>query len=152
LPPFDRIVEEHGPAVLRFCAARLGADRAEDCFQETMIAGLRAYGSQLREPRAIRTYLLSIAARKAIDMGRARAREPQPPDAVDPLGAAYEHEPTDEALWAKVHALPNKQRQAVILRYRGDLIYAEIAEVMQISEAAARRNLFEGLEQLRKET
>jgi DNA-directed RNA polymerase specialized sigma24 family protein len=55
-PPFERVVELHGPDVLRFCAARVGADRAEDCFQETMLSALRAYES-LREAGAIRSWL-----------------------------------------------------------------------------------------------
>jgi DNA-directed RNA polymerase specialized sigma24 family protein len=38
----------------------------------------------------------------------------------------------------------------VTLRYLGDLTHAEIAEVMGTSEAAARRNVFEGLSRLRE--
>ena len=43
LPPFEQVVDQHGPAVLRFCAAQAGSARAEDCFQDTMLAALRAY-------------------------------------------------------------------------------------------------------------
>lgn len=151
LPPFDRVVEEHGPAVLRFCASELGADRAEDCFQEAMMAALRAY-AQLRDPAAVRAWLFSIAARKATDAHRAHARAAQPTDDIDSRAVTKEvSAPADEALWEQVRALPEKQRQAVMLRYRGDLTYGEIAEVMQISNSAARRNVFEGLTQLRKE-
>ena len=51
LPPFERVVAVHGPAVLRFCAVQVGRERAEDCFQETMIAALRAYDT-VRDPAA----------------------------------------------------------------------------------------------------
>ncbi len=57
----------------------------------------------------------------------------------------------DDALWRRVRTLPDKQREAVALRYVADLSHREIAEVMETSEAAARRNVFEGLEQLRKQ-
>jgi RNA polymerase sigma factor (sigma-70 family) len=150
LPPFERVVSEHGPAVLRFCAAQVGPARAEDCFQETMLAALRAYDG-LRDPPAIRAWLLSIAARKAIDEHRAHARAPQPTGDVDAL-AGGEHAPGGhETLWEHVRALPAQQRRAVTLRYRADLTHAEIAAVMQTSEPAARRNVFEGLKRLRRD-
>ena len=150
LPPFDRVVEAHGPAVLRFCAAQAGRERAEDCFQETMLAALRAYG-HVRDPQAIRAWLFSIAARKAIDAHRSSARAPQPTEDAEALAVSEDTTLRDEALWEEVRALPGKQRQAIFLRYRADLTHAEIAQVMQTSEPAARRNVFEGLRRLRND-
>lgn len=152
-PPFDRVLEEHGPAVLRFCAAQVGAQRADDCFQETMLSALRAYG-KLRDPHAVKTWLFSIAARKAIDTQRANARTADPTEETDEHAAAPEQRPAveQEELWERVRALPDKQRQAVTLRYRGDLTNREVAQIMQITEAAARRNVFEGLKRLREDT
>jgi RNA polymerase sigma factor (sigma-70 family) len=152
LPPFEHVVEQHGPAVLRFCRAQAGRERAEDCFQETMLAALRAYG-EVRDARAIRAWLFAIAARKAIDEHRGRARAPQPVADVEPLAtpAARAPAPRDPALWAHVERLPAKQRQAVALRYLGGLSHREIAAIMATSDAAARRNVFEGLARLRRE-
>ena len=151
LPPFERVVEAHGPALLRFCALEAGPGGADDCFQETMIAALRSYGS-LRDGDAVRSWLFAIAARKAVDAHRAAARRPLPVEDVPALAGAVEPVYRDEALWERVRALPDKQRQAVTLRYLADLSHREIAEVMGISEPAARRNAFEGLERLRRET
>ena len=148
LPPFEHVVDEHGRAVLRFCAAQVGPDRAEDCFQETMLSALRAY-DQVRDPEAIRSWLFSIASRKAIDAHRARARAPEPIADVEQLPVADEPEPSDGLLWQHVRSLPPKQRQAVSLRYVADLSHREIAMVMQTSEAAARRNVYEALVHLR---
>jgi RNA polymerase sigma factor (sigma-70 family) len=150
LPPFERVVDQHGPALLRFCAAEAGPERADDVFQETLLAALRAY-EDLREPRAIRAWLFSIAARKAIDLYRERARAPEPAPDLEALGAAEGASEPDPALWSRVRALPPKQRQAVTLRYRADLSHREIARVLGISEAAARRNVFEALARLREE-
>jgi len=147
-PPFERVVSKHGPALLRFCSAQVGAERAEDCLQETLLAALRAYG-ELRDADALRAWLFSIAARKASDNHRAHARTPQPTEVVDTAAVAEDAPPRDETLWDHVRALPDKQRHAVILRYRADLTHAEIAQVMGTSEPAARRNVFEGLERLR---
>jgi RNA polymerase sigma factor (sigma-70 family) len=150
LPPFERVVDLHGPALLRFCAAQVGPERAEDCFQETMLAALRAYGS-VRDAGALRAWLFSIAARKAIDSHRAQGRAPQPAEELESLAAQVPAAEREPALWARVRELPDKQRQAVSLRYLADLSHKEIAEIMGTTDAAARRNLFEGLARLRKE-
>ena len=71
------MIELHGPAVLRFCVAQTGTERGEDVFQETMLAALRAY-DEVRDATAIRSWLFSIAARKAVDSHRGRARAPEP--------------------------------------------------------------------------
>ncbi len=86
-----------------------------------------------------------------VDAHRASARAPQPVADPEPLAAAKPAAPRDPALWAQVRRLPAKQRQAVVLRYLGDLSHREIAAVMATSEAAARRNVFEGLARLRQE-
>ncbi|MGH2801874.1 MAG: RNA polymerase sigma factor, partial [Thermoleophilaceae bacterium] len=43
LPPFQALLEEHRLDVYRFCVATAGPFEADDCFQETWIAALRAY-------------------------------------------------------------------------------------------------------------
>ncbi|HEY3435582.1 MAG TPA: sigma factor, partial [Solirubrobacterales bacterium] len=55
----------------------VGRDGAEDCFQETFLAALRAY-PQLDDARNLRGWLLTIAHRKAIDFHRAKGRRPVP--------------------------------------------------------------------------
>ncbi len=54
-------------------------------------------------------------------------------------------------LWNAVAMLPAKQRAAVVLRYLLDAEYATVAATMGTSEAAARRNVHEGLKRLRQE-
>lgn len=150
LPPFEHVVAQHGRAVLRYCVAEAGAERGEDCFQETMLAALRAY-AEVRDAGAIRGWLFAIAARKVIDAHRAVVRAPEAVEDIAALARADEHAPRDVALWARVARLPEKQRRAVTLRYAADLSHREIAQVMDTSEAAARRNVFEGLARLEQE-
>ena len=116
----------------------------------TALAALRAY-DDVRDAAAVRSWLFAIAARKAVDTHRRRAREPEPVADLDPPADGEEIAVRDGALWRRVRRLPDKQREAVALRYVADLSHREIAEVMGTSEAAARRNVFEGLEQLRKQ-
>lgn len=158
LAPFELVLEEHGPAVLRFCVARLGPHAGEDAFQEAVISALRAY-PELRDAGAVRGWLFAIAHRKTIDAARSAARAPRPVGAAEDfesvgsaaatasvLGGAVAR---DDMVWQHVRALPPKQREAVTLRYLADLTPGEVAEVMGTSPEAARRNVFEGLRRLR---
>ena len=115
------------------------------------MAALRAYPN-LRSDSNLRGWLMTIAHRKAIDHVRARARRPVP-DAEAGVTTAVEDPPASglDPLWGRVARLPDKQRTAVALRFLGDLSHAEIGETMGISEAAARRNVHQGLQRLRKE-
>jgi RNA polymerase sigma factor (sigma-70 family) len=54
-------------------------------------------------------------------------------------------------IWRLVAALPPKQRAAVALRFVCDLPHREIAAALGTSEEAARRNVHEGIKQLRLE-
>jgi RNA polymerase sigma-70 factor (ECF subfamily) len=47
----------------------------------------------------------------------------------------------DPELWAAVAALPPRQREAIVLRYVGDLTEREVATVLGISEGAASNAL-----------
>ena len=153
LPPFQRVLDEHRDVVHRFLIAAAGPNEADDCFQETFLAALRAY-PRLRSESNVRGWLLTIAYRKAIDAHRARGRRAVPVAEVDRGGAedpALRSAGEEPELWARVRALPEKQRAAVVLRYVADLSHAEAAEVIGCSEAAARRSLHEALTKLRKD-
>lgn len=85
-----------------------------------------------------------------MDATRDQSRQPTP--AADDA-AADVPAPTrdlDSGLWEDVKSLPPKQREAIGLRFIGDLSPAEIGDVMGTSEGAARRNVHEGLKQLRR--
>ena len=148
-PPFQRLLDEHAEAVLRFCRASVGPLDGDDCFQETVVAALRTY-PRLRHTDNLRGWLLTIAHRKALDLHRGRARRAIPSDDIDP-GHVDPPPMGDETLWAAVHELPPKQRGAVLLRFVGDLSHREIAQALDSSEDAARRALADGLAKLRKE-
>jgi RNA polymerase sigma factor (sigma-70 family) len=151
LPPFQELIDGHGPDVHRFLVAMVGSAVADDCYQETWISALRAY-PRLRDAANLRGWLLTIAHRKAIDQVRARARRPVPVGDV-PEQAAPEPASSNgqDDLWRLVRELPPKQRTAIALRYVFDAAHADIASVMGTSEDAARRNVFEGLKRLRTE-
>ncbi|HET7122361.1 MAG TPA: sigma-70 family RNA polymerase sigma factor [Solirubrobacterales bacterium] len=150
LPPFQTVLDEHSRAVMAVLQGAVGRDGAEDCFQETFLAALRAY-PKLEDARNLRGWLLTIAHRKAIDHHRANGRRPIPVAEVAETAVADGIPEPDDGLWAAVGALPPKQRAAVALRFGSDLPHAEIADALGCSPAAARRSLHEGIKRLRKE-
>jgi RNA polymerase sigma factor (sigma-70 family) len=153
LPPLQMLLDAHGRDVHRFLVATVGGADADDCYQETWLAALRAY-PRLRDASNLRSWILTIAHRKAIDHVRARKRHAVPVAEVpESAGAAAPsaRAPRDEELWARVRGLPTKQRTAIGLRFVADAAYAEISSVMGTSEEAARRNVHEGLRRLRLE-
>jgi RNA polymerase sigma factor (sigma-70 family) len=149
LPAFQTLLDAHGRDVHRFLVATVGSSDADDCYQETWLAALRAY-PRLRDASNLRSWILTVAHHKAIDHLRARARHAVPVADVPERPAPAPAE-GDEELWARVRELPNKQRAALALRFVADAPYAEISSVMGTSEEAARRNVHEGLKRLRLE-
>jgi RNA polymerase sigma factor (sigma-70 family) len=151
LPQFQALLDAHGRDVYRFCAAMVGPVEADDCYQETWIAALRAYPG-LRSARNLRSWVLRIAHNKAMDVHRARSRRPIPVASV-PDGAASRPvgNSRDSEVLGRLKELPPKQRTAVFCRSVLGMPYAELAVVLESSEDAARRNVHEGLKRLREE-
>ena len=151
IPPFQMLLDDHRGAVYRFLVAAVGVNEADDCFQETFVAALRAY-PRLRDASNLRSWLLTIAHRKAIDAHRARNRRAIPVESVPEraAGPAADGEPGhSEGVWEAVRELPSKQRASILHRYVNDLPYADIGRIVGCSEAAARQNVRAGLASLR---
>ncbi len=152
LPPFQQLLDLYGADVQRFLVASIGPVDADDCYQETWVAALRAY-PRLRDASNLRSWIFTVAHRKVIDHVRARRRAPVPagdiPESAAPPTTARDD--PDDGLWSLVRELPEKQRTALALRYVADTGYDEISAVMGTSEDAARRNVHEALKKLRTE-
>ena len=161
IPPFQRFLDEHRAVVYRFLVATVGPNDADDCFQETFLSALRAY-PKLRDARNLRGWVLAIATRKAIDVGRARQRGPEPvpdvagllPDVAATARLAewpeFPAEHLDDSLWQDVLELPPHQRVALVHRVVLDRPYPELAAAMGISVEAARANVYQALKRLRE--
>ena len=149
LPPFQSLLDAHRSEVFRFLVASVGRNDAEDCFQDTFTAALRAY-PDLADASNLKGWLFTIAHRKAIDCHRRRSRSDLPVAKLPERGEDREPALVDQALWTRVRALPAKQRSSIVLRFVEDLPYRTIGEVTGCSEAAARQNVRAGLINLRK--
>jgi RNA polymerase sigma factor (sigma-70 family) len=144
IPPFERFYEEHRAEVLRLLRRKLGADRAEDAFQETFLRALRAY-ARLDHGEHLRAWVLTIAQNVAVDTLR-RAR----PTGELPDDGATDAEPAYAELAELTDGLGSKERAAVVLRYGYDLSYDQIASALGSSPDAARQAASTGVRRIRR--
>lgn len=146
--PFEHVVTEHGPTVLRVCRAVLGTVDADDAWSETFLAALEAY-PRLPGDANVEAWLVTIAHRKAIDILRRSGRQAQP--VADPpspaTGAGADRRDLD--LVRSLAGLPDRQRFAVVYHYLGGLPYREVAAIIGGSADAARRAASDGIAALR---
>jgi RNA polymerase sigma factor (sigma-70 family) len=146
IPVFESFYDSHNVEVLAFLRKRVGAERADDLFQETFLRALRAYG-RLEHGEHLRSWVLTIASRVIIDAHR-RAGEPT----VElPELASTELDAPLETIAPLLEGLPPKERAAVLLRYGYDLDYDQIARVLGSSGDAARQAASSGVRRLRHE-
>ncbi|OSC40368.1 RNA polymerase sigma factor [Mycobacterium decipiens] len=150
--PFEEVVAEYGPMVLRVCRAVLGPIDADDAWSETFLSALRAY-PDLRPDSNLEAWLVTIAHRRAIDVGRARTRAPTPTERLpESAGTAVSPDPAgrDLDLWSALETLPTKQRQAVAYHHLAGMPHAEVAKLLGNSADAARRATADGIKALRR--
>jgi RNA polymerase sigma factor (sigma-70 family) len=144
IPPFERFYEEHRSEVLRLLRRKLGADRAEDAFQETFLRALRAYG-RLDHGEHLRAWVLTIAQHVAIDtLRRTRPTTDLVEEGVDDTRPAYAE------LADLTDGLGPKERAAVVLRYGYDLSYDQIAAALGSTPDAARQATSTGVRRIRR--
>ena len=144
VPPFESFYVEHRDVVFGFLRRRLGAQAAEDVFQETFLRALRAY-DRLDHGEHLRSWVLTIAARLVIDTGRrakpvAHELPELPVEDGRPAYAQIEH---------LADGLPPTERAAVVLRYAYDLAYDDIADALGSTPDAARQAASAGVRRLR---
>ena len=144
IPPFEHFYEQHRAEVLRLLRRRLGADRAEDAFQETFLRALKAY-RRLDHGEHLRAWVLTIAQNVAVDALR---RSKPSAELVDT--GVEDSRPAYEDLAELTDGLPPKERAAVVLRYGYDLSYDQIASALGSSPDAARQAASTGVRRLRR--
>ena len=147
--PFEAVVEIHGPTVLRVCRAVVGAVDADDAWSETFLSAMRAYPS-LPDDANVEAWLVTIAHRRAIDIGRARSRRAIPTDTITDRAERDDYSGTDPDLAAALAMLPDKQRRSVAYHYLAGLPYVEVAAIVGGTVEAARRAAADGIATLRR--
>jgi RNA polymerase sigma-70 factor (ECF subfamily) len=134
------------------------AGEAEDVVQEAYLTLWRQAGRLDPSRGSVRSYLLTIVHRRAIDVLRRRSGRPEralvdaeqlpsaAPDPVEFASLAEERERVQRAL----QELPDDQRQAVELAYFRGLTMAELAQEQRIPIGTAKSRLRLALGRMRK--
>ncbi|MCX6365365.1 MAG: sigma-70 family RNA polymerase sigma factor [Armatimonadetes bacterium] len=148
-------------AVLSYVATRVGADAAEDITAEVFGAAFRALSRcpapapQGSEHDPARAWLFGIARHKVADhLRRPKNREtlPLPESLLAPGGpeASVERAETARALRCVLEALPELQKEALLLKYVEQLSLAEIALALGKSETAISQLLYRARQSARE--
>ena len=147
----DRLLAEHGREIQTVAQVILhDRDEAADVLAETVIAAWEK-GSSLRDPDALRPWLLRVATNRALSRRRRTARlvaldSILEPETADLRGAAEAHVAVLEGL----AFLAPRERAAIALRYLADLSVEEVARAMGTSPNTVKTQLREALAKLRR--
>jgi len=154
----DRIVVDierrHGQALFGFVRRQgLTDEQARDAVQEALLRlwhELRR-GTSIDNPQA---WSYRAIYRLAMDQHRLGRRLRLLSGRLD-LGRRHTSDPADSmsdrlAVWGEVDKLPIRQRQVLYLRYRSDLSFEEIGEVLGITASAGRSHATQALATLRR--
>jgi RNA polymerase sigma-70 factor, ECF subfamily len=139
---FEALLDAFGPRTLRYLRSLL-ADDAEDAQQEVWLAVYRSI-TTLADARAFRTWLFSATRRRAIDHLRRKRREGELfADVPYEDAAADDADPGFDAaqLDAMLAELPAPQREVLLLRYRDEMTYSEIALIVGCPVGTVRTRL-----------
>jgi RNA polymerase sigma factor (sigma-70 family) len=148
---FETLVRRHGPLVFGICRRTLGsAHDAEDAFQAAFLVLARKAG-RIREPHLLSSWLYGVAVRVANKARVRSARRREEARGAVPDRAATTIEPDRDigpVLDAEMAALPDWQRQAVLLCDVQELSRAEAAAKLGIPEGTLSSRLASGRKRL----
>ncbi len=138
------LTQRLAPRVFSHAVRMLGGDRAEaeDVAQEALLRLWRAAPGWREGEAKVTTWLYRVTANLCIDRMRKRRGGPDldsVPEPVDEAPSAAEemqNAARAEALQGALNQLPDRQRQAVILRHIEGMSNPEIAQIMDIGPRA----------------
>ena len=159
LPAFQTLVDAHWRDVARLAHALAGPVDGDDVAQQAWAQALAAYPALRSSPQPAR-----LAADHHAPLRDGRAPVAGPPrrpergrDRRSPTRGAPAHRPAesgpapDTGLWGRVAGLPERQREAVVLKYVADLDHPTIASALGTTPAMSRRLVSDGLATLRRD-
>jgi RNA polymerase sigma-70 factor (sigma-E family) len=124
---------------------------SEDVVQEAF-AGLYRRWRQLRDPHSALAYLNKAVVNGSRDHLRRRRHADASMLRMVPKSEALSSAEQDvvardegDRLWQAIRALPQRQRQVLVLRYYLDQSEAQIAETINVSRGSVKRHASRGL-------
>jgi len=152
-PAFEAIVSRYRRSLVRYCASVVGEGDAEEVVQEAL---LKAHAALLRgDPvRRLSPWLHVVAYHTALSYLRARTARPQAADAdydwCATLDTSAEHREELVEVLDAVRSLPDRQRDAIVMREFEGRSYDEIATRLGSSQGAVRQLLHRARSSMRQ--
>jgi RNA polymerase sigma-70 factor (ECF subfamily) len=158
---FERLYRDHLRDVYSYAYYRVGNQHdAEDLTEQAFLQAYRHFDRARRESdgRPLRPWLIRIAHNLALNFYRDRSRRPQTPlESADPIAAQHGTEAIAEGreelrqLMARVQALPDDRRDALIMRFALGMDNREIARALGRSDGATKVLIHRAIKQLGEE-
>lgn len=153
---FAELVARHAPAMRRYASYLTSSSiDADEAVQEALITAWQRLDN-LRKPEAVRTWMMKIVARKAIDQVRRQrpTHSLEDIDVEDTTPTPHEqvaHVVQLTQLRSVLQQLPDNQRHVWVLREIGQLNYQEIAHYCGVTEATVRGRLARARENISRQ-
>jgi RNA polymerase sigma-70 factor (ECF subfamily) len=157
-PAARELHDKHYPAVLRLAYMLLrNMQDAEDVTQEAFIYAFRNLVRYDPEKASLATWLKVIVTSRCRDLQRKRrfkwlSLQQLVEIGQEPKDDTNAHKPdfvldlagTQQMVWNALNQVPPKSRQALILRYFGDLSYPEMAQALKCTVSTAKSRVVYG--------
>lgn len=129
------------------------ATLAEDVTQEVFVSFWRAPDKFDPERGSLRTFLMTLAHRRAVDTVRSEEaryrREEKVPDDVQPdIEEQVWQSSLSDTVRAALEELPDTEREAIALAYFGGLSYVEVARRLGAPEGTVKSRIRNGMKKL----
>ena len=142
----------HGASLGRLCMALLGSQaEADDAVQETLLAAHAGF-EEFRSDGSLRAWLFGIARRRCARVKERRGTVKAGSDGADERTAhdLLEVRRRAERARSLLERVRPTEREALLLRYGGELSFREVGEAVGIDEATARKRVSRALARLRE--
>ncbi len=153
---FAEIYETHMTPVYRFLFVRIrNREEAEDITQETFLKAYQALSRFEATRDNFLPYLFTIARNLAINHGKKKRPDTEPPENIDRVASIAdtarftEDEERKKTVRGALEVLSEGEREVIMLRFFGEQTYAEIAEALGKKEDAVRQHVARGMKKMR---
>lgn len=151
----EAIYRQHGGAVKTVARRVLNDDAlADDVVQDVFVTLWRAPERYDASRGSLRTFLLTVAHRRAVDVVRSEVARSQreekspPPETVVDLDSEIWQRTQSALVRQAVAALGDDERKAISLAYFGGLSYIEVARKLGEPEGTVKSRIRSGMRKL----
>ncbi len=142
---FNQIVQQHSDALYRFALKNIKVVEEAQEIVQTAFEKLWLNRDNVELEKS-KSYLFRVAYNYLIDMIRKQRKEAEWSDVLEqkPATEVVEFKDLKRIIEQALNSLSEVQRNAIMLRDYEGYSYAEIGEIMNISESQVKINIFRG--------